>query len=95
VIRVAYQETFFRAVEHKRSGLFGLAHRWSFVLVDATGKERRVDLKELLDTLLPERDSARSDAYMCIDRATKLFRNGQSEWVGYPSGAVVPDLNDI
>lgn len=92
---MAYQETFFRAIEHKRSGLFGLAHRWSFVLVDASGKERRVDLKELLDALLPGRDAARSDAYMCVDRATKLFRNGQSEWAGYPSGVVVADLNDI
>ena len=54
-----------------------------------------MDLKELLGALLPEKDSARSDAYMCIDRATKLFRNGQSEWVGYPSGAAVADLNDI
>ncbi|GAA3665499.1 hypothetical protein GCM10023081_00420 [Arthrobacter ginkgonis] len=92
---MAYQKTFFRAVEYKRSGLFGLAHRWSFVLVDASGQERRVDLKELLDALLPEKDSARSDAYMCIDRATELFSNGQSEWVGYPSGAVVADLNNI
>jgi hypothetical protein len=92
---VAYQETFFRAVEHKRSGLFGLAHRWSFVLVDSSGQERRMDLKELLGALLPEKDSARSDAYTCIDRATELFSNGQSKWVGYPSGAVVADLNDI
>ena len=92
---MAYREMFFRAVGHKRSGLFGLAHRWSFVLVDASGQERRVDQKELLDALLPGRDSPRSDAYMCIDRATDLFTNGRPEWVGYPSGAVVADLNNF
>ena len=32
---------------------------------------------------------------MCMHRAAGLFRSGQSEWVGYPSGAVVADLNDI
>jgi hypothetical protein len=93
---MAYQEKFFRAVEHKRSGLFGLAHRWTFALIDTQGEERRLDLSELLDALLPGRDSARSDAYMCIDRAVELFRDGRrSEWVGYPTGAVVADLNNI
>lgn len=34
---------------------------------------------------------------MCIDKATKIFPNGKSEWVGYPSGAVVADplANDV
>lgn len=95
MIRMTYREKFFRAVEHQRSGLFGLSRRWTFVLIDAQGEESRLDKLELLDALLSPRNTGNQDAYACIHRATELFRNGRSEWVGYPSGAVVADLNDI
>lgn len=92
---MAYQEKFFKVVEHKRSGLFGLTHRWTYVLIDALGEERRLDRRELLAALLAPRTTTNQDAYMCMHRAAELFRNGQPEWVGYPSGAVVADLNNI
>jgi hypothetical protein len=90
-----YQEKFFRVVEHKRLGLFWLRHRWTYVLIDAHGDERRLDRRELLAALLSPRKTTNQDAYRCMHRASELFRNGQSEWVGYPSGAVVADLNRI
>ncbi len=66
-----------------------------FALADAQGNERNLDTLELLDALLTSKNAGRQDAYMCIDRARELFKNGQPGWVGYPSGAVVNDLNEV
>lgn len=88
---MVYQEKWFRIVEDKRAGIFGQGHRSTFVLLDEKGEGRRLSLLELLDALLGPELAGRQDAYMCIDRATKIFPNGKYEWVGYPSGAVVAD----
>jgi hypothetical protein len=85
-------EQYLRVVEHTRSGLLGLKHRWTYVLVDTLGQEQRLHgTSEVLDAL--NSNLGRQDAYLCMHRASDLFRNGQSEWVGFISGAVVPDAN--
>jgi hypothetical protein len=79
-----YQEKWFRVVEQKRSGLFGMGRQSTYELL---GDERRFATLELLTELLGPNHDARRDAYECIDRATSIFPNGRGEWVGYPSGA--------
>lgn len=92
---MAYREKFFRAVEHKRTGLFGLTQRWTYVLIGSRNEEQRLNTIDLLHALVPGRDGPHQDAHMCISRAQELFQNGQSDWVGFPTGGVVADLNDM
>ena len=91
MVSVVYQEKWFKVIEDKRSGIFGQGHLSTFMLLDDQGEGRRLSLRELLDALLGPEQTGRQDAYMCIDKATKIFPNGKSEWVGYPSGAVAAD----
>ncbi|WP_146617517.1 hypothetical protein [Arthrobacter globiformis] len=81
---MGYQEKWFRVVEQKRSGFFGMGRKSTYELL---GGDRRLTTLELLAELLGPDNGGRRDAYECIDRATNIFPNGRGEWVGYPSGA--------
>ena len=81
---MGYQEKWFRVVEQKRSGAFGMGRKSTYELL---GDDRRFTTLELQAELLGTNQDARRDAYECIDRAASIFPNGRGEWVGYPSGA--------
>ena len=89
---MAYRERYLKAVEHRRAGLFGMSHHWMYALINEQGTEDRLNTIDLLRVLVPDHDSSRTDAYMCLDRARELFLQGRSEWVGYPSGAVIDEM---
>lgn len=91
---MVYRERYLKAVEHRRSGLFGLSHNWEYALIDDQAREIHLNTIELLRALVPDKDRSRTDAYMCLDRAKELFLQGRSEWVGYPSGAVIDELEN-
>ena len=80
---MGYQEKWFKVVEQKRSGAFGMGRKSTYELLG----DRRFTTLELQAELLGTNQDARRDAYECIDRAASIFPNGRGEWVGYPSGA--------
>lgn len=91
---MAYREIYLKAVEHRRTGLFGLSHHWMYALINEQGMEDRLNTIDILRVLVPDRNGSRTDAYMCLDRAKEIFLQGRSAWVGYPSGAVIDELQN-